>query len=68
MLYLCLVTGITTGLAPMYLTEISPIRVRGVYGLLNQLGITAFIFISQLLGLPKVCSSLMRYNRNSLLY
>ncbi|XP_062505565.1 solute carrier family 2, facilitated glucose transporter member 3-like [Corticium candelabrum] len=46
--------GITTGLAPMYLTEISPIRVRGVYGLLNQLGITAFIFISQLLGLPKL--------------
>lgn len=46
--------GINTGIAPMYLTEISPIKYRGMLGTLNQLGIVSSILISQILGLPAI--------------
>ncbi|XP_039253378.2 solute carrier family 2, facilitated glucose transporter member 3-like [Styela clava] len=46
--------GIDTALAPLYLTEISPIQLRGVLGISNQLGIVIAIMISQILGLEEV--------------
>lgn len=39
--------GINTVIAPMFLTEISPVQHRGMLGTLNQLGIVSSILISQ---------------------
>ncbi|XP_039267945.1 solute carrier family 2, facilitated glucose transporter member 1-like [Styela clava] len=43
--------GINMGIAPMYLTEISPVKYRGILGTLNQLGVVSAILLSQVLGL-----------------
>ncbi|CAI5442071.1 unnamed protein product [Caenorhabditis angaria] len=44
--------GLASGLVPMYLTEISPINLRGMLGSLSQLLVTISIFVSQIFGLP----------------
>lgn len=44
--------GLNSGLVPMYLTEVSPINLRGTLGSVNQLMITVAILVSQVLGLP----------------
>ena len=36
-----------TVLAPMYLSEIAPVSLRGGIGVLNQLAVTVGLFISQ---------------------
>lgn len=46
--------GINTGIAPMYLSEISPVSLRGLCGTFNQLCITFGVFISTILGLKDV--------------
>ena len=47
-------TGLNAGLAPMYLTEISPADLRGSVGTIYQLVITISIVISQVLGFPEL--------------
>uniref|UniRef100_A0A0N4ZUW5 MFS domain-containing protein n=1 Tax=Parastrongyloides trichosuri TaxID=131310 RepID=A0A0N4ZUW5_PARTI len=44
--------GLASGLAPMYLCEISSLNFRGLFGSLNQLFVTIAILFSQILGLP----------------
>ncbi|XP_062987517.1 solute carrier family 2, facilitated glucose transporter member 2 isoform X2 [Elgaria multicarinata webbii] len=44
-------TGLTSGLAPMYVGEISPTALRGALGSLHQLAVVIGILISQVLGL-----------------
>ncbi|KAL3093250.1 hypothetical protein niasHS_005145 [Heterodera schachtii] len=44
--------GINSGLVPMYLTEISPTKLRGSVGSIAQLVVTISILISQIVGLP----------------
>lgn len=44
--------GLNTVLVPIYLSEISPIHLRGSVGVLNQLAIVLGIFIAQLVSLP----------------
>uniref|UniRef100_A0A915BHL9 Major facilitator superfamily (MFS) profile domain-containing protein n=2 Tax=Parascaris univalens TaxID=6257 RepID=A0A915BHL9_PARUN len=46
--------GISSGLVPMYLTEISPVNLRGAIGSVNQLLVTIAILFSQIIGLPQV--------------
>ncbi|KAI6207162.1 MFS domain-containing protein [Aphelenchoides besseyi] len=46
--------GIASGLVPLYLTELSPIRLRGAFGSLPQLVVTISILISQIVGLPQI--------------
>ncbi|EFO99132.1 hypothetical protein GCK72_008039 [Caenorhabditis remanei] len=44
--------GLSSGLVPMYLTEISPVNLRGMLGSLPQLFVTIAILVSQIFGLP----------------
>ena len=44
------ISGMTCGLVPTYLTEISPINLRGQIGVLHQLCLTLGILIAQTLG------------------
>lgn len=50
----CFSLGLNAGLAPMYLTEISPIHLRGAVGTIYQLIIAFSILVSQILGLPEI--------------
>ncbi|MCI4386246.1 hypothetical protein PGIGA_G00060020 [Pangasianodon gigas] len=43
--------GLSSGLVPMYIGEISPVRYRGALGTLHQLAVVTGILISQVLGL-----------------
>ncbi|XP_022243647.1 glucose transporter type 1-like isoform X2 [Limulus polyphemus] len=42
--------GLNTALVPMYLSEISPLTLRGGLGTLNQLALTIGLFLSQVFG------------------
>jgi len=46
--------GWFTALAPMYVSEIAPLRIRGAMGTVNQLAVTSGILISMVLGLKDV--------------
>eukprot|EP00123_Amoebidium_parasiticum_P010094 comp19886_c0_seq1/m.24069 comp19886_c0_seq1/g.24069 ORF comp19886_c0_seq1/g.24069 comp19886_c0_seq1/m.24069 type:complete len:502 (-) comp19886_c0_seq1:39-1544(-) len=50
-------SGIGTIIVPMYVSEISPVHVRGALGTLHQLGITIGIFLPQLLSINKIMDS-----------
>jgi len=48
------VVGMATQLAPLYLTEISPYNLRGMFGTANQLFITIGICMGSVLGLRQI--------------
>ncbi|XP_051984099.1 solute carrier family 2, facilitated glucose transporter member 2-like isoform X2 [Xyrauchen texanus] len=43
--------GLTSGLVPMYIGAISPVKYRGTLGTLHQLALVTGIFLSQVIGL-----------------
>lgn len=47
-------SGLSSGLVPMYLTEISPVNLRGSLGSVAQLLVTIGILFSQIIGLPQI--------------
>ncbi|GFQ82166.1 solute carrier family 2, facilitated glucose transporter member 3, partial [Trichonephila clavata] len=47
-------SGLNAGLSPMYLTEISPVHLRGAVGTIYQLIIAFTILVSQILGMPEI--------------
>ncbi|XP_038642924.1 solute carrier family 2, facilitated glucose transporter member 4-like [Scyliorhinus canicula] len=47
-------SGISSGLVPMYIGEISPTRLRGTLGTLHQLAIVSGILIAQIFGLDVI--------------
>ncbi|XP_006006279.1 solute carrier family 2, facilitated glucose transporter member 3 [Latimeria chalumnae] len=46
--------GLSTGLVPMYIGEISPTALRGAFGTLHQLGVVIGILIAQIFGLEVI--------------
>jgi SP family facilitated glucose transporter-like MFS transporter 1 len=46
--------GLNSGLCPMYINELAPVKIRGSIGVLFQLGATFSIFFSQIFGLPDI--------------
>jgi MFS family permease len=53
--------GLSSGLVPMYLTEISPINLRGSLGSVHQLLVTISILVAQILGLPALLGNNERW-------
>nr|QDF45859.1 glucose transporter 3b [Lateolabrax maculatus] len=49
--------GLSTGLTPMYIGEISPTTLRGAFGTLHQLGVVIGILVSQIFGLEFLLGS-----------
>lgn len=45
--FLSRVAGLSSGLVPMYIGEIAPVKYRGALGTLHQLGVVTGILISQ---------------------
>ena len=64
---LFVLSGFNSSVASMYLSEIAPVRLRGVFGTVCQLGITTFIFLSQLFGLPEVRTVLRDASSNTVI-
>ncbi|CAN7986370.1 unnamed protein product [Ixodes hexagonus] len=54
-------SGLNAGLAPMYLTEISPLHLRGAVGTIYQLVVTVSILASQILGMPSALGTADRW-------
>ena len=52
-----IVLGINTSVAPMYLSEIAPVKLRGALGTLNQFGIVTGILLGNIFGLSEVGES-----------
>lgn len=48
------IVGINTVLAPLYISEISPVNYRGAFGALHQFTITSTILLSEVLGINVV--------------
>ena len=48
------ILGISTGVVPMYLSEISPLALRGLCGVFNQVLIIVGVFVSEVMGLRAV--------------
>ena len=50
----CFVSGVNTGVAPLYLSEISPVILRGMCGTFNQMAICFGVLVSEVLGLSSL--------------
>ena len=48
--------GINTAVAPVYLSEIAPVNLRGSLGTLNQFGIVSGLLLGFIFGLRQVSS------------
>jgi sugar porter (SP) family MFS transporter len=53
-IFVGIVAGIATAVVPTYLSEISPIAIRGAISTMHQLGITVGILVSQALSTPSL--------------
>ncbi|TMS32844.1 hypothetical protein L596_000643 [Steinernema carpocapsae] len=54
-------SGLNSGLVPMYLTEVSPINLRGMLGSVHQLLVTISILVSQIFGLEQLLGTPTRW-------
>ncbi|CAH1773518.1 unnamed protein product [Owenia fusiformis] len=53
--------GLSMGLAPMFLSEITPVNLRGAFGTCHQLAITIGIFLSSVFGLEQLLGTVNRW-------
>lgn len=52
--YMNNILGLNTSLVPMYISEISPLNLRGGLGTVNQLAVTVGLLLSQVLGIEQI--------------
>lgn len=55
------VIGVSSSVVPMYVTELSPIRLRGSVGSLPQLVVTISILAAQIMGLRFIFGTAERW-------
>lgn len=53
--------GIASSVAPLYVTELSPIRVRGAIGSVPRVMATLAILVSEVVGLPELLGNETRW-------
>lgn len=53
--------GLVSGIVPMYLTELSPVRLRGTFGSISQFVVTASLLLALILGLPFIFGTKERW-------
>ncbi len=51
------IEGYGSSVAPTYINEVSPRHLRGTLGVVFQLGVVVFIFISQVISLQSILGS-----------
>lgn len=51
---MCFILGLTTSVAPMYLTELAPLHLKGATGALCPLGVTIGVLIGQILSMREI--------------
>lgn len=54
--------GLATTVAPTYVSEVAPVRLRGGFGTVNQLAVTFGLVISQVLGIDSVLGTADRWS------
>ena len=52
--FLTLSPGLVTVLVPLYVSEVSPVKLRGTMGVMHQMAVTSTILLSSVLGLHQV--------------
>ena len=55
------VTGMSNGITPIFLAEISPAKMRGALGVLHQLTYNIGIVVASIVGLPELLTSESRW-------
>jgi hypothetical protein len=56
------IIGYGSSVAPTYINEVSPRHLRGTLGVVFQLGVVLFIFLSQVITLNSILGSADRWN------
>ena len=51
------ISGISTAVSSIYLSEVSPLKLRGAVGVINQFTIVVAVVVSQVLGFKHILGS-----------
>lgn len=49
-----MLSGLSTVIAPLYLSEVAPVNLRGAAGTINQFAIVVAVLVSEVLGLDNI--------------
>ena len=52
--FVCFLEGLSTAIAPLYLSEVAPTNLRGAAGTINQVAIVVGVLVADVLGLDGI--------------